>query len=37
MKNEDQVRILESEFSKDAHWSKQKMKKLSTLLHLKES
>ena len=37
MKTDDQVRILESEFSKDPCWSKQKMKRLSTLLNLKES
>lgn len=37
MKSMDQVRILENEFSKDQHWSKEKMKKLSDLLNLKES
>ena len=37
MKNEDQVRVLEAEFSKDPHWSKSKMKKLAFLLNLKES
>ncbi|CDW71740.1 hox domain containing protein [Stylonychia lemnae] len=37
MKTDDQVRILESEFSKDPCWTKQKMKRLSTLLNLKES
>lgn len=37
MKNEEQVKILEQEFSKDPHWPKQKMKKLAAMLNLKES
>ncbi len=37
MKNQDQVQILESEFAKDYHWSKEKISKLAKYLKLKES
>ena len=37
MKSDDQVKILESEFQKDSKWSKEKMKRLASLLNLKES
>jgi hypothetical protein len=37
MKNQDQIHILENEYAKDPHWSKEKMKKLAESLHLKES
>ena len=37
MKSDDQFKILESEFQKDSKWSKEKMKRLASLLNLKES
>jgi hypothetical protein len=37
MKSHDQVKILEVEFAKNPYWNKEKMKLLSSKLHLKES
>ena len=36
-KSSDQVKILEAEFLKNPIWSKEKMKELAKMLHLKES
>lgn len=37
MKSTDQIKVLENEFSKDPHWTKDKMRKLAEALGLKES